>query len=110
MDTNRIIKQVLLKRKIIEDLKEQSNELYEDIKISQDLLFIILFEEYEMKGFKEKVEVIYKPTKTKHKISGFFLDRETNKLVANLEPIPKMGFGKFSYVDDMKLIIKKKVK
>lgn len=100
--------QIHKKRKALESLKEQQSEIHDDIKNAQSLLYIHAIERIKEEGFKEGVEVIYKPHKTTHKITGFWPENESGLVVAMLNPMPKLGVGNYTYVCDLKFAKDKK--
>lgn len=102
------IKSILKRKEKIETLKVEMSDIHEDVKNAQDLLYLHSIEQLKNRGLKESVEVIYKPTNTKHTITAFYLDRENDIMAVILNPIPKLKKFEMPYAFQLKLVEKRK--
>lgn len=88
-------------RKKIEDLKKEEADIYNDTKVAQDLLTLILRYKYESSGFVKGVGVIYKGEKCV--LDTIFFDTESLMMQAIINPAPKKLFEKV-FVENLKLV------
>jgi hypothetical protein len=89
-------------RKRIEELKKEESDIYNDTRVAQDLLTLLLRDKYESLGFKKGVKVKY--NNKQHKIDTIFFDSEMLMMQVILTPAPSTKlFGKI-FVDDLKII------
>ncbi len=89
-------------RKRLDKLKQKESEIYNDRRVAEDLLTLLLRDKYETLGFVRNASVMYNGKK--HKLDSMFFNKEFLMMQVSLTPMPnpKVLFGNI-FVDDLKL-------